>query len=377
MTATAPGSPTGISRRRALTAGLFVFVALSLLYVVVPRIAGLDETWRRLATGDPWWLAGALAFELCSFAGYVVLFRWVLGRVAAGIGWRASWRIALAGVAASRVLAAGGAGGIVLTVWALRRAGASRRAVATHLTAFLVLLYTVYMAALLLGGVGLRSGVLHGSAPFALTIVPAIFAALVVAVALLAARMPADLDRRLGQLSRTRRAGGRVARSAARGSAVLGEGVRNAIDLLRTRDVALLGAIAWWAFDVGALWACLRAFGDAPPAGVVVMAYFVGTMGNLLPLPGGVGAVEGGVIGALVGFGMPAGPAIAGVLAYRAFSLWLPTFAGAVAYVQLTRAGERRSSHAVDEPAVISAAGSPARAVRRLARAARRARRRR
>jgi uncharacterized protein (TIRG00374 family) len=156
--------------------------------------------------------------------------------------------------------------------------------------------------------------------------------------------VPADLDRRLGSLSSTPRLRGRVARGLASGGAVLGEGVRDAVGLLRSRDAALLGAFGWWAFDVGALWACLAAFGDAPPGGVIVMAYFVGTLGNLLPLPGGVGAVEGGVIGALVAFGTPTGLAIAGVLSYRAFSLWLPTFAGAVAYAQLTRAAHR-SAH--------------------------------
>jgi uncharacterized membrane protein YbhN (UPF0104 family) len=326
-----------ISRRHALAAGLFVLVALSVLYVVVPRIAGLDETWRRLATGDPWWLVVAGVLELCSFAGYVLLFRAVFGAAAASIGWAASWRITLAGVAASRVLAAGGAGGVVLTVWALRRAGMSRRTVATRMTAFLVLLYAVYMAALVLGGAGLRSGLLAGPAPFGLTVVPALFGAVVIVVALLTARLPEDLDHRLGRFSTSHGMPGRVARSLALAAAVLGDGVRTAIGLLRTRDAALLGAVAWWAFDVGVLWACLVAFGESPAGGVVVMAYFVGTIANLLPLPGGVGAVEGGVIGALVGLGTPAGPAIAGVLAYRAFALWLPAVAGAIAYVQLTR----------------------------------------
>lgn len=339
MRAPASAPPIHVTRRHALLAALFVLVALSVLYVLVPRIAGLDETWRRLATGDPWWLGVALALEVGSFASYVVLFHGVFE-----VGWGASWRITLAGVTASRVLAAGGAGGIVLTVWALRHEGLSNRRVATRMTAFLVLLYAVYMAALLVGGLGLRSGVLHGRAPVALTLVPAAFAAVVVVVALLATRVPADLDRRLGRLSSTPRLRGRVARGLARGGAVLGEGVRDAVGLLRGRDIALLGAVGWWAFDVGALWACLAAFGDAPSGGVIVMAYFVGTLGNLLPLPGGVGAVEGGVIGTLVAFGTPAGLAIAGVLSYRAFSLWLPTFAGAVAYAQLTRAAHRSSA---------------------------------
>ena len=58
------------------------------------------------------------------------------------------------------------------------------------------------------------------------------------------------------------------------------------------------------------------------------MAYFVGMLGNLLPLPGGIGGVDGGMIAALIGFGVPGGLAIAAVLSYRAFSFWLPTVPG-------------------------------------------------
>jgi uncharacterized membrane protein YbhN (UPF0104 family) len=326
MRSTSSASPLRISSRRALAIGVFVLVALSVLYVLVPRIAGLDETWRRLGNGDPWWLGVAAALELASFAGYVLLFRSVFGSGGAAIGWALSWRITLAGVVASRLLAAGGVGGIALTVWALRRTGMSARRVGTRMTAFLVLLYGVYMLALVVGGLGLRSGALSGRAPWSLTIVPAIFGGVVIAVALLAALVPS-----------VPHVGGRFLRPIVRALGVVGDGVRGALRLLRTGDVALLGALAWWAFDVGVLWACLAAFDEAPTGGVVVMAYFVGTLANLLPLPGGVGAVEGGIVGALIAFGTPAGPAIAGVLAYRAFALWLPTIAGVIAYLQLVR----------------------------------------
>jgi len=332
------GSPAGFTRRRVVSAALLLLLALGVLYVAVPRIAGLDDTWRRISRGDPWLLLVALGFELASFTGYVVLFRHVFRGAAPSVDWAASWRISLAGVTASRLLAAGGAGGIALTAWALHRSGVAGRRVAELLTAFLVLLYAVYMAALVLGGVGLWAGVLSGRAPAALTIAPAALGALVIAVALLATRLPDDLDRRLGRLSHDESRRGRAARAAARGVVALGEGVRTARTLLADRDPALLGALAWWAFDVGALWASLAAFGATPSGGVVVMAYFVGTTANLLPVPGGVGAVEGGVIGALVAFGTPTGAAIAGVLAYRALALWLPALAGIVAYVQLTRA---------------------------------------
>jgi len=341
MRAPATASPVGLSRRRVVPVVLLILLAVGVLYVLVPRIAGFDETWRRLARGDPWWLLVALGCELCSFTGYVALFRHVFGREVPQIGWAASWRISLAGVAATRVLAAGGAGGIALIAWALHRAGMSGRRVATGITAFLVLLYAVYMAALVLAGVGLRSGLLSGPAPLALTLVPAAFGGLVIAVALLATRLP-GVDGRLAQHVGGARRHERIAAAVVRAVAALGDGVRSAVSLLlHDRDPALLGAVAWWAFDVAALWACLTAFDAQAPGGVVVMAYFVGTLANLLPVPGGVGAVEGGVIGALVALGTPAGPAIAGVLAYRVASLWLPALAGVVAYVQLMREAAR------------------------------------
>jgi len=327
-----------ISRRSVLLAVLAALAALGILYVVVPALAGLNRTWDLLGRGDAWWLGVGVALEAASFAGYVVLFRAVLdGGGDAGVGWATSARITLAGVAASRVLAAGGVGGIALTVWALGWEGLSARRIATRLTAFLVLLYSIYMTALLLVGAGLAAGALSGPAPFALTVVPAIFATLVIATALAAGLVPGDLARRLGRLSAAQGVLGRAARALARAAEIVGEGVRGALALLRTRDPGLLGAVAWWAFDVAVLWACLRAFGPAPPVGVVVMAYFVGMLGNLLPIPGGIGGVEGGMIGALAAFGVPGGHAVVGVLAYRGISLWLPTLPGVVAYLQLVR----------------------------------------
>jgi uncharacterized protein (TIRG00374 family) len=117
--------------------------------------------------------------------------------------------------------------------------------------------------------------------------------------------------------------------------------VRTAIDLLRSRDPALLGAVGWWAFDIAVLWACFHAFGGAPPQAVIVMAYFVGMLANTLPLPGGIGGVDGGMIGAFTAFGVNVDASVVAVLAYRAFAFWLPTAPGAVAYFQLRRTVQR------------------------------------
>ena len=316
--------PRRPSTRAVVLLGAGAVVAVSVLYLLVPRLAGLDETWGRLRDGDPAWIAIAVALEFGSFAGYAALFRLV-----AKLDWRASLGITLAGVAATRLFAAAGIGGIALTAWALRRTGRRPRAVLTTLSTFFVVLYSVFMAAMVIAGVGLRKGWFEGPAPFGLTAVPAVFGASVIVAALLLALVPADLDHRLG-------------RRMAAVPAAIAAGVRGALELARSQEPALLGALAWWGCDILVLWASLRAFGAAPTGAVVVMAYFVGQLGNTVPLPGGVGGVEGALFGALVAFGVPAGPALAGVLTYRALAFWLPTVPGLVAYLRM-HPGARRN----------------------------------
>jgi uncharacterized membrane protein YbhN (UPF0104 family) len=67
------------------------------------------------------------------------------------------------------------------------------------------------------------------------------------------------------------------------------------------------------------------------------MAYLVGHAFNVLPVPGGVGPVEGGIIAALVAFGEPAGLALVGVLSYQVISVWLAALPDAVALMRLRR----------------------------------------
>lgn len=330
-----------VRRQSLLAFAVFVVVAVGGLYFVLPQVAGLDDTWRRLERGDPWWLAAALAFTVLSFAGYVLLFQGVFVRAGSPIDLRASYQITMAGLAATRIFAAGGAGGVVLTAWALRRSGMPPRAVADHTLAFLVLTYAVYMVALMVAGLGLYLGTFDGPAPVGMTLVPAVLAAAAVALALALALVPTDLQRRLeGHV----RGEGRVARlvqRAANAPAAFSAGVHEAWQHVRSRDPAMLGAIAFWAFNIAVLWAAFRAFGEAPAGAVIVTAYFVGMLGNLLPLPGGVGGVDGGMIAAFAAFGVDASLALVAVLTYRAFAFWLPTIPGAIAYFQLLRTVHR------------------------------------
>ena len=329
-------SSTGVGRpataRPAIGLAVFVVVAIGGLYVLLPEVAGLDETWRRIRDGDPAWLVAALGFEALSYFGYLVLFRAVLDREGVSLTQRDATEITFAGVAATRLLAMAGAGGIALTAWALQRLGVRRGAIAVSLSTFYVALYAVYMAALLLVGLGLGTGLLAGPAPDGLTFVPAAFGGAVIAAALALSLVPSDFGARHAD-----RPGRRIVRGIARVPAAFGSGVRGAIGMLRRPDPRMLGALAWWGFDIAVLWASFHAFGQPPEPAVLVMVYFVGTLGNVLPLPGGIGGVEGGMIAVSIGFGVSAGLAVVAVLTYRAVAFWLPTIPGAVAYARLRR----------------------------------------
>jgi len=190
---------------------------------------------------------------------------------------------------------------------------------------------------LVIDGVALRTGLLPGGGSFAITIVPAIFGASVIAVVLAMSLLPADAERRLASWSRRGGRGAKLLARLATVPALAASGVRGALAIVRERDARVLGALAWWGFDVGVLWASFHAFGHAPPFSVITMAYFVGMLANVLPLPGGIGGVDGGMIGALIAFGVDGGLAVVAVLVYRGFAFWLPTIPGAVAYLQLRR----------------------------------------
>jgi uncharacterized protein (TIRG00374 family) len=313
------------------------FIALMLvgLYFLVPKLAGLNHTWGELSHGDVLWLALGAVLELLSIAGYAVLFNTVFARDMPRIDWRASIEIPLAGIAAIRLLAAAGAGGVAVTVWALRAAGMSARTIACRMVASYALQYSIYLGALAVCGLGLWLGVFSGGGSIAITVLPAVLSIAAIALVASMALVPGDFERRLGRIARRSGWAGRLAARLATAPATVGSGIRTAMDLIRQRRVGLLGGFAYWGFDIAVLGVCLKAFGTSVPVAVLIMSYFLGTLGSLLPLPGGIGGVEGGMIGALAAFGVPADQALVGVLAYRAISFWLPTLPGIAGYIAL------------------------------------------
>jgi uncharacterized membrane protein YbhN (UPF0104 family) len=177
-------------------------------------------------------------------------------------------------------------------------------------------------------GVPMWLGLLPGSRKALLTLLPAAAAlALVLGTLALAAWA-------------RRAAAGRVPKDSRRAIALnaLAGGVGDALRLIRRHDWRLLGALGYWLFDNLALYACLAAFGGAPSFWVVAMAYLVGMLANSVPIPAGIVAVEGGLVGMLLLFGVrPASQVVVAVVIYRAISLWVPALIGSLAFLSLRR----------------------------------------
>ena len=330
-------------KRLAQTAVL-VFVIVIAIYFLIPQIAGFEDGLAKLGKGDRLWLAISFLFGVGMFASYVALFRGIVGE-RVRLTWGESYEITMAGLAATRLFSAGGAGGILLTYWALRRACMPRKETAARMVAFLVVLYSVYMVTVVVNGILLRAGVFPGPAPPGLTVVPAAIAGGVIVVFLLIALVPGDLERRFSSASQEKFLG-RMARRLATVPSTAAIGIREAMTFVREPSrgaIAIAGAVGFWAAQIGILWAAFHAFDADVALSVVVQGFFVGMFANLLPLPGGVGGVDAGMIGAFslfhLGIGFPT--IFAAVLTYRLIAFWLPLVPGIIAFFQLRRTVQR------------------------------------
>lgn len=319
-------APVSVPRRirvpRSVLIGAAAAVAAVVLVTALPgAYAAVSDGVARIPHADMRWLALAVGLEALSFLGHIVLFRAVFVDGSSKVGYGASYEITMAGHAATRLFGAAGAGGVALQVWALKRSGISGRTVAARMVAFLVLLYSFYAVTVAAVGFGLWSGVLPGGGSFVLTVVPGVLALVVIGGALFSSRFAARFA-----------ADSKFATAAT----TVSDGIAGAFDIVRRRDLRLLGGIAWWVFDIAVLWAAFHAFGASPPIFLITLGYFLGLVGNALPFLGSAGGVDGSMIAVLVALGAAAAPvAVAAVVVYRLISVWLPTLPGLAAYMQL------------------------------------------
>lgn len=313
-------STHGLVKRVLLGIAAFVVLIVA-VRLLAPHVGFLNDTWQKVRRGDPVWLIVGVVLEVFSFAGYVWVFNATTRRSGLRLPRFTSWRIVLAGVAATRLLATAGAGGIASTTFALRRHGLDARHAVSTVTAQIAIVYVWFIALIAIAGL-LAAAFGHGHA--AITTIPAAIAAGVLLVAV--AGRP--LLRRLANATSQRE--GRVARVIAAIPGTLDDAVGTVTTLVRERDIAILGGALWWVADAGVLWAACHAFGYSPNMIDVMMAYLLGQVANLLPIPGGLG-VEAGLLGMLIAFGVPGGVAVLASLVQRLISTWLPALPGAVA----------------------------------------------
>ncbi len=328
--------------KRLIQTCVLVLLLIGGIYFLFPKLVGVEGTFQKFGDAEPIWLGVALAMAVAMFLSYGALFRGVTAR-GLDLSFPEAYQITMAGLAAALLFSAGGAGGVVLTYWAITKAGLEARRAVCRMIAFLVLLYGVYVGTVVVDGILLGTGVLHGPNPVGLTFVPAGIAAAVMVIFLLISLIPSDLERRAARFSNPGRLG-RLARRLAPAPATLARGTKTALYLVRNPGggsgggLAIGGAIGYWAANVGILWASFHGYGVSVPLGVVVMGFFVGLVANLVPgAPAGVGAVDAGMIGVFVLFGYNGTEVFPAILTYRLFAFWLPIPPGIFAFFKLRR----------------------------------------
>jgi uncharacterized membrane protein YbhN (UPF0104 family) len=325
-------------RHRALQAA----AALAIVVAIVVLAPGLGEVRHLLGTADPGWLMLAVVLEGLSFASYVLMFGPIF---CTGLKPRRSWQIGGSELAMGSLVPASGAGGLALGAWILNRGGMSGERIARRSVAFFLIKSGVNFVAVAVIGIALAIGLLGPDQPLYLTLLPAVLAAAAIAAVVLLPRfgpgLPVEPD------AVFLRRGLRHARHA------VINGTVEAGQILRAADFRVLaGSIGYWAFDNAVIWAAFKSLGLSPPLTVILMGYLIGQLGGLLPVPGGIGGIDLGLIGVLVAYGAPAAGTAAAVLAYHVILFWLPLLAGGIAFASLRRDMPRGGELASCAPAI-------------------------
>jgi uncharacterized membrane protein YbhN (UPF0104 family) len=299
-------------RRRLLT----VVVLAVCVGAVVAAVPDLRPVVREIADINPALVVVAVALELASCLSFVIIFRLFFEPIPAPAAREMAW----SQMGSGALLPGGGVGSLAVGGWLLHLAGMSTPQILRRSGGLFFLTSAINVIVLGVSGLVLLTGIGAGPHDVLRTGLPVAAAVATIIVV-------------LGLPKIMRRASGR--RAAPAWLQDIGTGIPSARDALLRPNWRLLGAVGYLLFDIAVLWTMLAAVGPAPPVAALVVAYLAGYLVNVLPIPGGIGILDAGLVGALGLYGMPLTHAAAAVLVYHAVAFWIPTLGGMLGYTRL------------------------------------------
>jgi uncharacterized membrane protein YbhN (UPF0104 family) len=307
--------------RRSLRNGFITLILGGALVVglllAVPGLKGVATTVSHMKAQ---WVVVAIVLEALSCASYVVAFLQVFDRAPFRLG----ARVALSEEAFGAAVSLGGVGSLAVGGWLMVERGAPTRRIAERSAVLFLYTSAINVITLIVAGLGLFLGLPGPSNPL-LSIVPAAVGTVVLVLFLL---LPRYVDRIVRRVKP-----GRL-HSALTETA---SSVRDTERFLLRPDWRIVGAIGYLWFDIAVLFACFAAAGHMPPLAPVVLAYQIAYISNFIPVPGGIGVLDGSMIGMLVLYGVGGTVATAATLVYHAISLWVPALWGTIAFFLLQK----------------------------------------
>ncbi len=303
--------------RGLISLAILIAIVVGLL-LAVPGLHGVARTVTHMPTG---WVVAAVLLEILSCLGYVLAFLQVFERAPLRFG----ARVALSELAFQSAVSLGGAGSVAVGAWLLVERGAPASRVAERSAVLFLLTSAINVVTFGLVGLAMWVGILPGTRDPLLTLLPGVVGVLVFVFFL---ALPRIISR------------GMTRRFPHKLQVVLNtmeESIRDTRELLFRPDWRIIGAIGYLWFDIGVLVACFAAAGASLPLASVVMAYQIAYISNAIPIPGGIGILDGSLVGMLVIYGAHATDATAATVVYHAISLWIPAMWGTIAFLLLRR----------------------------------------
>ena len=302
--------PHNRRRRRVkmLGAAIITVVSVGVLLWVAPPAQVIHS----IGDMNPLWLLAAVGFEIGSCLSYVVVFRRFFPEPPRPVGRQVAW-IAMG---AGAVLPGGNFSSAAATGWLLRDHGIGARRLVERCGALLCFLTLFGFFVNGLAGAFLLMGVGHGPHNLEHSGIPILISIVVIGSA-------------VTMMLLAPRYRGRAATTARSIAASLDWAWRS----LSRPHWRLLGAAGFLFLDIAALWAACRATGHPPGVPALAVAYFIGYLATMIPMPAGLGVLDSGLAGALVLYGFSPAHAVGAVLVYHAISVWVPGLGGLVAWL--------------------------------------------